>query len=510
MEEETNQATRPRRRRRTQLELLLQRGPEELPEFESDTEDEAQDQEEQNKNCECHPDPAYQHKRCWRKLGTKEAVRPARYSAARAANAMAHLKHNQLYIHCPGLQKVQQKPTLPYHGWCRYPYLHGSVAAAVKRLHKTTTINTGYHIACKGECKTDYSQLIHDCLHDENAARVILENHGILPKYGDVKCPNEACKGNLMVLNKRGNQFIWRCNKRIKILRNKKPAKWEQCTKRISSNNTNFFSKIQLPLNKILMFMQEFVEKDFKIERSARICHISTASALKLKRLLERVCVDICDNQNPIGGPGSTVEIDETICVRRKKAGSNTKGRPVAKELWLFGGVERYGTGSFLHPLILDELQEDGTEDVVPDSRTADSLIPKIESYIRSGSLIMSDGWTSYSKLSGYPEDKSPMHQYKHYVVKHDKEFVREDDPFIHINTVERHWEDVKEYCKRPGMRRMHIKKYIGRYLLINPCRRRCTTPTERFRRRKYIAETALHRLLIACANHYQKTIHQA
>lgn len=35
----------------------------------------------------------------------------------------------------------------------------------------------------------------------------------------------------------------------------------------------------------------------------------------------------------------------------------------------------------------------------------------------------------------------------------------------IHTQKVERLWRDLKEWLKRPGMKKSHLKHYIGRYL---------------------------------------------
>ena len=53
------------------------------------------------------------------------------------------------------------------------------------------------------------------------------------------------------------------------------------------------------------------------------------------------------DQQEPIGGPGKTVEIDETILVRRKY----NRGRVLA-QVWLFGGIERETKKKFIVPLV--------------------------------------------------------------------------------------------------------------------------------------------------------------
>ena len=52
---------------------------------------------------------------------------------------------------------------------------------------------------------------------------------------------------------------------------------------------------------------------------------------------------------------------------------------------WVFGGIERGTTKSFM---------------VVVEDRSAATLIPIIQRYIRPGSVIISDEWQAYSTLS--------------------------------------------------------------------------------------------------------------
>ena len=79
---------------------------------------------------------------------------------------------------------------------------------------------------------------------------------------------------------------------------------------------------------------------------------------------------------------------------------------------------------------------------------------------VRSGSVIISDGWAAYGSLS--------TEGYSHRVINHSENFVHPDDKSIHTQTVERLWRNVKEWAKRPGMRTAYFEQYYGRYLFLD------------------------------------------
>jgi len=87
-----------------------------------------------------------------------------------------------------------------------------------------------------------------------------------------------------------------------------------------------------------------------------------------------------------IGGPGTVVEIDESIKFKRKY----NRGRIGADEQWVFGGVERESGRIFM---------------IEVPNRRADTLLPIIQEYILPGTTIISDGWAAYNAISELPEN---------------------------------------------------------------------------------------------------------
>ena len=61
--------------------------------------------------------------------------------------------------------------------------------------------------------------------------------------------------------------------------------------------------------------------------------------------------------------------------------------------------------------------------------------------------MIISDSWKSYHKLGD--------HNYYHHMVNHSTNFVDEGNKMIHTKTIERTYKDMKEYVRRPGVRKL-------------------------------------------------------
>ena len=80
------------------------------------------------------------------------------------------------------------------------------------------------------------------------------------------------------------------------------------------------------------------------------------------------------------GGPGRTVQIDESVMVKRKY----NRGRRV-REQWVFG--------------IYDPLMSTGYIEFV-DRRDRETLLPIIQRYVLPGTTVVTDGWAAYRGLN--------------------------------------------------------------------------------------------------------------
>ena len=107
-----------------------------------------------------------------------------------------------------------------------------------------------------------------------------------------------------------------------------------------------------------------------------------------------------------MGGPGRTVEIDESKFIHCKyHRGHLREGH------WVLGMVER---------------ETDSCMMVVVPNRTAATLLPVIAQHVLPGTRIVTDGWRGYNQVAA-PHD----------VVNHRLHFVDPNDPTLHTNTIE-------------------------------------------------------------------------
>ncbi|XP_068233875.1 uncharacterized protein, partial [Palaemon carinicauda] len=163
-----------------------------------------------------------------------------------------------------------------------------------------------------------------------------------------------------------------------------------------------------------------------------------------------------------IGGPGLTVEIDESKFGKRKY----NVGRVIEGQ-WVFGGICRETRDLFFVPV---------------QDRSAETLLAIICQYIAEGTTVISDCWKAYNCLE--------KEGYKHPTVNHSVNFV---DPVTgaHTNTIERTWRGTKALVPKYGRRKGH---FVG-YLAVAYFKLAITDPAKR-----------LHHFLLAAADLYPPT----
>lgn len=141
-----------------------------------------------------------------------------------------------------------------------------------------------------------------------------------------------------------------------------------------------------------------------------------------------------------IGGPGSIVEIDETVITKRKYE----RGKMIAEQQWYFGGIERGSGRRFLEAV---------------DLRNAETLLAVLRKYVMPGTTIISDCWRAYGGIEKMPEG------YRHFDVNHSENFV---DPVTgaHTNTIESTWQKFKSRHKQEyGTARSLLASYVSQFL---------------------------------------------
>jgi transposase len=138
------------------------------------------------------------------------------------------------------------------------------------------------------------------------------------------------------------------------------------------------------------------------------------------------------DGDYPIGGPGKTVEADETFI-----GGKDTAEEGDDKAI-VFGVVERGGDVVTRH---------------IP-TRGSERILPNIVKWVKPGSRVHTDDWKGYQALI-------ERHGFDHETVNHSaKEYVRGD---THTNTIEAFWANVKRGIK--GTYVWVSKKHLQTYL---------------------------------------------
>ena len=143
-----------------------------------------------------------------------------------------------------------------------------------------------------------------------------------------------------------------------------------------------------------------------------------------------------------IGGPGTIVEVDETVMVRRK----NNAGR-ILPEIWVVGGICRQTHECFAK--------------VIP-NRTAETLEQVIKDYIQPHTIIHTDMWKGYTNIK--------KNGYIHKTVNHSKNFINPVDG-THTQNIERFWRGLKDVRKRyQGIPSTQIESHIYEYLWRKTC----------------------------------------
>ncbi|WKX95085.1 hypothetical protein Q1695_011943 [Nippostrongylus brasiliensis] len=145
-------------------------------------------------------------------------------------------------------------------------------------------------------------------------------------------------------------------------------------------------------------------------------------------------------NRIRIGGPGVTVQIDETLLTRRKY----NRGRVVRSHQWLFGGIE-VGSGRAFLKLVRRR-----------DAQTLERIICR---HILPGTTIASDSWRAYNNLTRL------LMLYSHLIVNHRINFVNPTTG-AHTQNIESCWQKLKMMSKiRYGINNKRYVDYLYEFL---------------------------------------------
>ena len=212
----------------------------------------------------------------------------------------------------------------------------------------------------------------------------------------------------------------------------------KKCRKQKQLKSGSWLHGTHLSYRQVILFLYCWANKYTSIKFAEKELDIKHCATVDWNNYLREVCAQfLLANPKKIGGKGYTVEIDESLFVRRK----HNKGRDVGQQ-WVFGGICRETGDCFLFAV---------------DTRSKEQLLPIIESSILPESKIISDEWKAYKDISKLG--------YEHQTVKHCENFV---DPSTGActNMVEGMWNLAKsENKKRWGTHRTLIDSYLCEFM---------------------------------------------
>lgn len=213
------------------------------------------------------------------------------------------------------------------------------------------------------------------------------------------------------------------------------------CRKAKSVRYNSFFSGSKLSLPDCMLFIHLWA-KGYSEKLIADDFPFANKTVVDWSRFCRDLCVfHFQSDVSIIGGPGCTVEIDETMAVKRKY----DRGRALAAG-WLFGGIERRHDGQFNCFIRLVY------------NRSETHLTHLIQEHVAAGTHIMTDGWAAYRNLSS--------RGYTHSVVVHEDNFVSPVDANVHTQTIESTWSSLKRFIRAHGTNKgEYYLEYVCEYI---------------------------------------------
>lgn len=245
----------------------------------------------------------------------------------------------------------------------------------------------------------------------------------------------DACLAHLM-RTRFGERFTcFKCQKQATYYRVKarRSFECEHCGYQVYPTAGTPFEKTRTSLRDwfYVMFLFCTTRNGVAAKEVQRQLGVTYKTAWRMCRLI-RLYMGYVDGDNPVGGPGKTVEVDETFV-----GGKDLNGKPDDKSV-VFGVLERGGDVVTRH--VID--------------RTAKTLVPHVVNFVKKGSRVHTDELSSYRSLT-------ERHGYDHETVDHSaKEYVRGD---VHTNGIESFWSSVKR-----GINGTYVwvsKKHLQTYL---------------------------------------------
>ena len=248
--------------------------------------------------------------------------------------------------------------------------------------------------------------------------------------------PNEdTCLNHLMRTRFGERLTCFKCQKQATYYRTKGRRSFtcEHCGYQVYPTAGTPFEGTRTPLRDWFYVMYLFCasRNGVAAKEVERQLGVTYKTAWRMCRLIRKY-MGYVDGDFPLGGPGKTVEADETFI-----GGVDKEPNPDDKAI-VFGIVERGGDVVTRHVQM----------------RTKHHLVPHIVKFAKAGSKIYTDEASAFRTLT-------ERHGYEHEMVDHSKEeYVRGD---VHTNTIDAFWANVKRGIKGTYV---HVsKKHLQTYL---------------------------------------------
>jgi transposase-like protein len=258
---------------------------------------------------------------------------------------------------------------------------------------------------------------------NEDRCIEFLQSHSVF--YEHDSCL--SCGGRIVLKNK-----IYRCTTK-------------NCRKKVSLLHNSFFAGSKLRCCEML-----YIGYLWLCGASQSVIRLTTGFSNPtithfMKYYRELVSRALYDDDALVGGDGIIVEVDESKFGKRKyNRGHHVDGA------WVVGGVERTSERN-----VFVEIVED---------RSSETLLGVLSRHVRPGSVVYSDMWRGYSRVSSDTTDGGLG--FEHMTVNHSEGFINEQTG-VHTNFIEGTWNGIK--MKVPARNRVrdgmneHLLEFIWR-----------------------------------------------
>ena len=271
---------------------------------------------------------------------------------------------------------------------------------------------------------TTYDNLRDKILHDMDTTFEWLKKEGLIAV--ERNCPKCGGKMAWVQCKDRSDGVKRECRRKVK-------GKGYCCE--VSIRKDSWFEKSNMTLQEIIKYIywwttgmeQAHIRQQFSLASNTGVDWDCFCREVCEIVLMEESC--------KLGGPGKTVQIDESKIGKRKyHRWHHVEGQ------WVFGGIEEGSRKCFIVPV---------------DTRSEAELLPVIKRWIEPGTLIICDCWKSYCNLE--------KNGFEHATVNHSKEFVNKEGN--HTNKIEGQWRHMKASMPRFGVRKHMYSGYLAEFL---------------------------------------------